>query len=153
MTFDARKIVTLVMLGLFTGALVMAYSLPPKAAFMPYLVGIPGALLCLLQLIIDLKHGFQAKSADESETAEETSTGATEGQMFLWVLIFTATIIGFGFEYGGPIVVALFVRFSSKESWLNTLFAGGGTYAVLFGIFVWLLELQLFQGLIIEAVF
>ena len=62
-------------------------------------------------------------------------------------------LVGFGFVIGGPVIVTAFVRYSSRDSWKNALFAGAGTFAVLFGVFIWLLELSLFPGLIIEALF
>ena len=96
MTFDGRKITTLVMLALFLVVLVMAYSLPPKAAFMPYLVGIPGALLCLLQLVIDIRQSGQDKPMSNTEKAAKASEGAPEAQMFIWLAIFTGALIGFG---------------------------------------------------------
>jgi ABC-type sugar transport system permease subunit len=74
-------------------------------------------------------------------------------EMFFWLAVFTALLLGLGFVIGGPLAVLLFVHFEKKNNWLNAFFAAGGTFAVLFGIFIWLLELTLFQGFIIEALF
>jgi bacteriorhodopsin len=147
MMFDMRKLVTFVMLGIFTAAVLVALTLPTKAAFMPFLIGIPGILLCFAQLIID----FKADDSQASENVKESSDDSrTEAQMFVWLGTFTAVLIGIGFIWGGPLLVTLFVRFGSRDSWRNALFAGAGTLAVLFGVFVILLELHLFPGLIIE---
>ena len=73
--------------------------------------------------------------------------------MFLWLALFTGALLGFGFVIGGPIIVTAFVRFSSRDSWQNALFAGAGTFAVIYGVFIWMLELSLFHGLILEAIF
>ena len=145
---DGRKITTLVMLAVFTGAVLIALTLPSKAAFMPFLVGIPGILLCLAQLVIDIRGpAVEPKGHRGGDDGE----GRTEFQMFLWLFLFTFALIGFGFLWGGPVIVAMFIRFSSRDSWSNALFAGAGTFAVLFGVFVWLLELRLFPGLIVKA--
>jgi len=149
--FDARKITTLVMLGLFTGATFLALSLPAKAAFMPFLVGIPGMLLCLAQLVIDFRTDNRVEDAAVGQGKDEGSR--SEVQMFLWLGLFTVALVGFGFVWGGPIIVMLFVRFSSKDTWLNAFFAGAGTFATLFGVFVWMLELKLFPGLVVQALF
>jgi hypothetical protein len=150
MTFSGRLATTLVMAGLFGGACLLSLGLPQKAAFMPLLVGIPGLLLCLAQLVLDLRRPKPAP-----EKVAETAAGAppdrqTELQAFAWLGGFAGALLGFGFILGGPVLVAAFVRFSSRDSWRNALVAGGGTFLVLWGVFIWLLELSLFQGLILE---
>jgi hypothetical protein len=147
MMFDMRKTVTLVMLGIFTGAVLIALTLPSQAAFMPFLVGIPGMVLCAAQLVIEFTTAEDAPKASQKDGFDDSRT---EAQMFAWLGIFTAFLIGIGFQWGGPIVVALFVRYGSRDTWGNACFAALGTFAVLFGVFVWLLELHLFQGLLIE---
>ena len=144
---SARILTTLAMLGLFTGACILALSLPQKAAFMPLLIGIPGALLCFWQLVIDLRREPEI-SEEKEEVAEE---GTSELVIFLWLAGFAVAIIGFGFIVGGPLIVFAFVKFSSNESWKNALAAGAGTFAVVYGVFILLLELPLFQGLVLEA--
>ncbi|SLN64515.1 Tripartite tricarboxylate transporter TctB family protein [Roseivivax jejudonensis] len=152
MTSKGRVATTVVMSGLFGGACLLALALPQKAAFMPLLIGVPGLLLCLAQLVIDLR-------ATEPEPAPPPEPGAdartpkeaqTELQAFAWLFAFAGALLGFGFIIGGPILVAAFVRFSSGDRWRNALFAGAGTFLVMWGVFVWLLELSLFQGLILE---
>lgn len=137
------------MLILFAGACVLALGLPQKAAFMPLLIGIPGVILCLWQLVLDLRRPPDTRKAPDGEAEGE---GRTELEIFLWLAAFSVALIGFGFVLGGPLVVLAFVRFASGESWQNALLAGAGTFAVVFGVFIWLLELPLFQGLILEAI-
>ncbi len=156
MTFNGRTATSLVMLALFVTACILALSLPSKAAFMPLLVGIPGTILCLWQVILDLRRSPSApkESRRDADDEEETPDDArSEAEVFFWLFAFTAVLVGFGFVVGGPIIVTAFVRYSSRDSWKNALFAGAGTFAVLFGVFIWLLELSLFQGLVIEALF
>lgn len=149
MTFDGRTLTSLVMLALFSGACLLALDLPQKAAFMPLLIGIPGALLCLWQLVLDLRRPPEEK-AKPGDT-DTDSEGKSEAEIFLWLGAFSVAIVGFGFVVGGPLVVFAFVRFSSGETTRNALIAGLGTLAVLWGVFIWLLELPLFQGLVIES--
>ena len=148
MILNARFLTTLVMFALFAGACILATGLPTKAAFMPLLVGIPGALLCGAQLILDLRRGPDA-SAEKNAVAD--TSAQSEVQAFGWLALFTVALIGFGFVAGGPIIVGAFVRFSSRDSWKNAAVAAGGTFIVLWGIFIWLLELSLFNGLILYA--
>jgi hypothetical protein len=148
MTFDGRLATTLVMLALFAGACLLSLDLPQKAAFMPLLVGIPGTILCLWQLILDLRRPAEAPKPAAPVSEGE---GTSELQVFLWLGAFAAAIFGFGFIIGGPLVVMAFIRFSSGESWRNAIFAAAGTFLVIWGVFIWLLELPLFQGLVLEA--
>lgn len=155
MTFDSKMLTTLTMLVLFGGACLLSIGLPAKAAFMPLLVGIPGVLLCAAQLVLDVRAARRVD--DPSETAEPPTTekedGRSEFEMFFWLGVFTALLLGLGFVIGGPIAVLLFVHFEKKNNWLNAMFAAGGTFAVLFGVFIWMLELTLFDGFLIEALF
>lgn len=147
MTFDGRKATTLFMLALFVGSSLVALGLPAKAAFMPLLVGIPGALLCAAQLVLDFRSG---ESEGRSKADDAESAGKTETEMFVWLLLFAASILCFGFVVGGPLIVTLFVRAGSQESWPRAVFAGAGTFAVLYGVFIWLLELSLFNGFVLD---
>lgn len=147
MIFDGRLATTLAMLALFAGACVLALGLPQKAAFMPLLIGIPGVLLCLWQLVLDLRRAPEAVA----EKDQKRSEGRSETEVFLWLAGFSVALIGFGFVVGGPLIVFAFVRFSSRESTLNAFFAAAGTFAVIWGVFIWLLELPLFEGLVLEA--
>jgi hypothetical protein len=149
MTFDGRLLTTLVMLALFVGACLMALALPAKAAFMPLLIGVPGVLLCAAQLVIDLRR----PPAPEAPERETSADARSEVEVFVWLGLFAGALTGLGFLVGAPLVVAGFVRFSSRESWQNAIFAGAGTFAVMYGVFVWLLELSLFPGLLLERLF
>lgn len=152
MTLDGRKATTLVMLALFVGACLLALDLPAKAAFMPLLIGIPGILLCLAQLWLDFRRGTVEESAKSAvQTADDSGdNGRSEQEMLLWLGLFTAVLLGLGFLVGGPLIVILFIRLSSQDSWQNALFAGAGTFAVLYGTFTWLLEISLFRGFVLE---
>jgi hypothetical protein len=150
MTFNGRTATTGAMLVLFVGACIISTSLPSKAAFMPLLFGIPGVILCLWQLILDLR---RAPDAPPDPTDEVPDDSRSELEVFVWLGLFSVALIGFGFVIGGPVIVTAFVRFSSRDSWKNALFAGAGTFAVIFGVFIWLLGLPMFQGLVLEALF
>lgn len=145
-----RIILTLVMLGVFTGAVAIALTLPSKAAFMPLLVGIPGLLFCTAQLAIDLRAG---RSGPREARTAISEVGRRELQMFGWLGLFVVVLVSIGFLWGGPILVALFIKFASKENWQRSLFAGAGTLVVLYAVFERMLELHLFPGLLVKALF
>jgi energy-coupling factor transporter transmembrane protein EcfT len=60
MIFDTRKLISLVMIALFAGAIYFSQGLPSSAAFMPMLVSVPGLILCLFQFALDFKNTPEA---------------------------------------------------------------------------------------------
>jgi hypothetical protein len=72
----SNSTMTLVMLGIFLVLVGVASRYPTQARFMPFVVGIPAILLCLLQLFIDARERRQAAEATDTRTpaemAEET---------------------------------------------------------------------------------
>jgi len=151
-----RLATTLVMLAIFVGMTLMALGFPDKAAFTPLLVGIPGIILCLVQLVLDLTGRARlAGPADDEEFGDRDGDDIAprEWFMFVWLAVFTAAIVGFGFHVGGPLVVFLYVRFGEREPWLNAILAGAGTFLVVWLVFTKLLELPLFGGLLLPTLF
>lgn len=66
--------------------------------------------------------------------------------MFLWLALFFAAAMGFGFLYGAPAMVFAIMRFGQKESWVVSLVGGVAAWAVLYGIFTKVLDLFLFSA-------
>lgn len=153
---SGRIATTVVMLAIFSAMSLIALGFPDKAAFTPLLVGIPGVVLCLAQLVIDLTGGARLVGADNDEQlgdgGDDTVT-AREWFMFAWLALFTVVILGFGFHIGGSLVVFLYIRFGEREPWLNAILAGAGTFVVIWLVFTKLLELPLFDGLLMPAMF
>ncbi|MCG6902811.1 MAG: tripartite tricarboxylate transporter TctB family protein [Rhodobacter sp.] len=152
--FNARTATTAVMLAIFVAACALSLSLPSKAAFMPLLIGVPGALLCAAQLLMDIRRAPEPTPEPLTEPGDATDDdGRSEAEVFVWLGLFFAVLLGFGFIIGAPLIVFAFVRFSSRESWRNALIAGAGTFVVMYGVFVLLLELSLFPGLVLDRLF
>lgn len=144
MIFNGRAITSLVMLVIFAGMTVIAMGYPEKARMMPLLVGIPGTILALAQLIRDVR--FPEARDKTEETAVESRR---EFKMFFWLALFFAGVMGFGFIYAAPVLVFAFLRFGQKESWTVALIGGAGAWVILYGVFATLLELFLFEGLLL----
>lgn len=74
---------TLFMLALFVVMVGMATQFPEQSRFMPFVVGIPGILLCLVQLFLDWRAGDRRTPADpvdlrnEFERAQQNISGMT----------------------------------------------------------------------------
>lgn len=64
----ADSVLTLVMLAIFVTAVVLASDYPEGARFMPFVVGIPGIALCLLQLALDVRDRGRAGAETDSRS-------------------------------------------------------------------------------------
>jgi hypothetical protein len=69
--------------------------------------------------------------------------------MLLWLALFFAAVMGFGFLYGAPAMVFAFMRSGQNERWVVSLAGGVAAWVVLYGIFTRGLELFLFEGLLL----
>jgi fatty acid desaturase len=144
MIFSGRAVTTLIMLAIFAGMTVIGMSYPDKARMMPLLVGIPGTILALAQLIHDIRFS-EAKAVDVDTSIKRRR----EIKMFFWLALFFAGVMSFGFVYAAPILVFAFLLFGQKESLTVALFGGVGAWVILYGVFTRLLELFLFEGLLL----
>jgi len=127
---------TLVMLAIFVTMVVIATGYPTGASFMPFVVGIPAILLCLLQLALDARTARQKEeprdTRNEFEIAQErvarmtgrnvtfeaahmapeiqvseNPTGVAQSREIIWVYIL-ALVAGILF-FGYFVTVPLFI--------------------------------------------
>lgn len=146
MKIDGRMAVSLMMLAIFVFFVGQALAFRPDARAMPLLVGIPGILLCLVQIVLDWR-----KQDDTAAKAPFLTTA--ERSLAIWLLLFLLGIIAFGFGYGAPPLVAAYLFFAARERpWVAV--AGGAACALmLILLFEKLLKVQLFEGLVTPLLF
>jgi hypothetical protein len=137
-TINSRVVFTGLMLAIFVAMDAMALTYPYKAGLMPLVVGLPGAVLCLFQMIVELRRAGPA-------TVMSAPVGR-ELQMFGWLIAFAVAILLLGFLIAVPLMLYLYLRFDSRETqWLSLTIALAGV-AVIYGIFDQLLAVQLWDG-------
>ena len=145
---EGRILTAGVMLLIFATMVAMATTYPGDARLLPLVIGIPGLVLCIIQFVNELR---TKPGADEKTfTAEDRMA---ELKMFGWFSVFVFGIILFGFPYAAPIIVALYLHFSWGEKWYVSLGAAAFAWAVLHGIFDYVLGLPLFEGLAYEWIY
>ena len=143
---NGRVATALVMLLIFLSMSLVALGFTEKARLMPLLVGIPGTILGIVELVNEVR-----ATISQAQAGEPTSTlSKAERAMFGWVFMFFLGILCFGFTYAGPLLVFAFMLAGKKESLTVALISAVGTWAVLFGFFEQMMEIPLFQGLIVE---
>jgi hypothetical protein len=68
----SNSFMTVVMLALFVALVGLASGYPPGARFMPFVVGIPAIVLCLLQLALDARQRRRGETeASDTRSAKE----------------------------------------------------------------------------------
>ncbi len=144
MIFNGRIMTTMVMLAIFAGMSAMALSYPEKARFLPLLVSVPATVMCLVQLIFDVRSARQDRSPEYA--AEAALEYPREVRMFFWLAAFFIGVMCFGFLIAAPILVFAFLRFGEKETWVTAILGGLGAWIILYGVFTRVLELFLFEG-------
>ena len=151
---------TLLMLAIFTSMVAIASQYPEGAAFMPFVVGIPGIGLCLLQLALDYKRAaghatYRFRTAPkagkpEDLAAEEPEFGpkTVKQEIVLWgyFLGFIAGILLFGFYVAMPVMLVTFLRREAATSMRFAFLLGGGATIVLYLMFGVLLRITLHPG-------
>lgn len=155
-------LLTVVMLVIFSVMVAMAFQFPADARFMPFIVGIPGIVLCLVQLLVDWRKAqtvmvspeAQALPALRGVTLPDTGEPAlSEGEtvrreivMWIYFLAFVGGLLLFGFWIAVPIMLVSFLRLQAKLSWQAALAAGLGASLLLYLIFEVLLRIRLHPG-------
>lgn len=135
------------MWSIFLAMSLLAIGLPEKARLMPLMVGIPGSLLGLAQLVLEIRSTIRSAPRDVAATTELRKS---ELAMYAWVLLFFLGILGFGFIYGATALVFAFLFFGTRERLPTAVISAVATWAVLYGVFEKGLEIVLFQGLVLE---
>ncbi len=143
---NGRVATAFVMLLIFLSMSLMALGFTEKARLMPLLVGIPGTILGVVELFNEIR--ASARELQSGESGDVVTRA--EVVMFGWVFVFFIAILLFGFVYAGPAVIFAFMLAGKKESLAVALISAAGAWAVLYGFFQGVMEIPLFQGLIIE---
>ena len=119
---------------------VAEFTYPPGAAAMPVLIGGTGAVLCLLQLVLELRRSRGA--------FEEKIDLRKDLPIYGWVWAFVLAVVGFGFLVAAPPMLLAYLRLRSRESWKLSLILAGAVFVLLYGLFQLALGVPLFEGLI-----
>jgi hypothetical protein len=145
MSMNGRIATSLAMVVLFAFFVAQAFFFRHEAAVMPLLVGLPGLILSLAQLIVEMRaHGGGNK--------DEPIISGQQRTIMLWIAGFTLGVIAFGFVLGAPLLLAAYLYFAAEER-LGIAVAGGVLcLALMYGL-EHLLHIPLFEGLVIHYLF
>lgn len=153
MRVDGRIATAALMLAIFAAMSVVALGFPPKARLMPLLIGVPATVLALIHLGLEIRDAMRRAAPTPEQAAKAAAKIRTETRMISWIAGFFLGILGFGFLWGAPPLVFVFLYWGERERLAVALIGGGASWAVLYFIFGRALELFLFEGFVIRAAF
>lgn len=142
--FEGRIVISVVMLAIFAGMVGHAATFPADARLLPWVIGIPGTVLCLIQFVNELR------ARDTAPAVEDPAERRREWVTFGWFVGFIVSILLFGFIVGGPLAMALYLWIDWKEKPLSIALSVAIAVAILYGVFEYGLNMQLFPGLLLD---
>ena len=150
---------TLFFLVIFLVAAVVGWEGPNIAKIMPvYVAAIPGLILVIVQLYRDAtgweRSGNRASGAmDMDEVSDVQLDKATELRRTLmyfgWLIGGALGIWLLGLVIALPLLVFLYALIEGKEKWYVALIAAACTYALVWGLFEYMLETRWPPGALI----
>ena len=141
MRLTSTVALSLTFLVIFASAgIVAALDYPPAAAEMPLVVCGFGALLSLLQLIVELR-ASRAAGEDAIDLGKDMP-------IYLWVWAFVLGVVALGFVVAAPVVLFAYLCFRSRESWWLSGLLSLAVVAFLYGVFQVGMGVPLFEGLL-----
>jgi hypothetical protein len=138
---NGRIVTCLILTALFAAFVGQAFFFRHEAAVMPLLIGLPGVILCLAQLTIELRRAGKA--------SDEPIFSTTEGMIVLWLSGFVLGVIALGFVVGTPLLVAAYLFFVAHERRLVAVLGAGLCLAAMYGL-ERALNIPLFEGLVVH---
>ncbi len=165
-------LVDLVVVAILIGFFVLALGFSPRAQFMPLVISGISIFCMTLEIIVRFVLGKQQalaldgaelfgadKKKDEFRkasiaTAEETpkeemtkEEGGKESTILLWLLGLGAMLFIFGFQLTCFAYPVLFLKLGkAKVSWRAAIITGALTWASIFVLFSWVLNMPFFAG-------
>jgi len=157
MRSKAQITFSLFILFFFVLFLWMARDWPLQARLFPLAIGIPMLVIAAVRLGLDLKGTAAKTSPPESRVDFQFTQGMDIAQvtrrtitMFLWIWGGLLSVWLFGFAFTIPLLVFLYLKVQSGESWLLSMGLAVSAWLILWGLFDKLLHLPFPRGLFFE---
>jgi hypothetical protein len=104
---------SLVMLAIFVAMVAVAATYPEETRLLPLVIGIPGIVLCLVQVVID---GIAARRTGVDTALSPTPKAIRETVLLGWFLGFLLAVLFFGFLIAAPVMIFAFLYFDQRET-------------------------------------
>ena len=134
---------------------ITASKWPFRTALFPLSIGICVFLMAIAEFFLEL-FGRDVSKQDERGAKPDTVDPKTALHrtvaIFAWIFGFFLMIIVLGFTIAVPLMVFLYLKVQSRESWGLSLLLTAATIVFFYGLFVWLIETPFPQGWIVRWV-
>jgi tripartite tricarboxylate transporter TctB family protein len=151
---------TIFFLVIFIAAAIVGWEWPDIAKIMPvYVAALPGLCLVVLQLYRDAtgwERGGNRDSGglDMDQVSDVQLDQKTERKRtityFAWFIGGALGIWLLGLTYSLPLLVFLYALVEGKEKWLTALIMALCTYALVWGLFEYMLETRWPPGILLD---
>ena len=132
----------------------ISFGYDRKSALLPILVGVTslalGALVLASEIFskvraIFMTNLFQISTMKkESESIRALSFGITS----IWILLLLFFIFFFGFLISLPVWIFCYILFQGRRPWSQALMMSASMWIFLYGFFVRIMNLELFEGIL-----
>ena len=149
---------TIFFLLIFVVAAVIGWDWPNIAKIMPvYVAAIPGIILVLVQLYREVT-GWQRRGTAGGIDMDEVSDVQLDRQTelrrtlgyFAWFIGGALGIWLLGLVFALPLLVFLYTLIEGKEKWYTALIATACAYALVWGLFEYMLETRWPPGILFD---
>ena len=118
---NGKFVMSLVMLAIFLGMVLMSLSYPPDSRLLPLVIGIPGIVLALVQVLMEFlairnEHG-KAPALSENGDPQTLSPVRKEVVLFGYLIGLMILLLFLGFWISVPIFLVAFLRFNERFPW------------------------------------
>jgi hypothetical protein len=145
---SGRILVSAIMLAIFGGMVAMSAAYPADGRFLPFVIGIPGTVLCAVQLAIDIVAARQ--DPGRRLTAGQRRSLRIAAILFIWLVGFMAAILLIGFLYAMPLVLCAFLYLQQRESLRMSLALSAAGVLGMWLVFDVMLRLPLHGGFLLD---
>ena len=169
MSVNGKVLMSLVMLAIFVTMVAMAATYPPDTRFLPFVIGIPGIVLALIQVaseLVDARRAAAPAAAAPARHATLRETTAAKAEAILepagnvrrevvllaYLVGLAAAVLFLGFWLAIPLFVIAFLRFHERETWRLTLALTASAWAVLYLMFDSLLGIIVHEGFLTQYI-
>lgn len=157
MKINARALFTTVLAAGLAAGIYTAKDWPVETRLLPWVVGIPGLLLALIQLTLDLVARGRTEETRATDLIDLPTDRSLPPEVVMrrvstfygWFLGLVAGVWLFGFFIAIPVFVFLFLLLRAREKWWSALIYTGATLGFLWLVFEEILRVLWPQGAVL----
>ena len=149
-----RILFTILVMTFITVLIIIAFGYDRKSALLPILVSATslalGGLVVASEISPKVQRIFMTNlfqigtTKKDSESIRALNFGLTS----FWVILLLVLIFLFGFLFSLPVWIFCYILFQGRRPWPHALIASVSIWLFLYGFFVRIMNLELFQGIL-----